>query len=268
MALTKKDLGGRVGDPRRGEGICAGSVRACGAVGQSSVEVPRGSGRRGSRRSEARDKMMTSFATEEDLAEMEASVTYMIEMARARRTQERYEGIVKEFKMFSRWIGLKGEALPAEAKTVERFVGWLEMSGSPGGFPEAVAALGAWHKDRGYVSPTENHRVRYAMKGAARIWAQSKPEGRRRDAFPMAALKDWVRAKPSKVSQLRWRRDAAMVALGMRLMLRPSELVGLRRRHVRFDERGWMWVKIVKRKNDQLGQRGEDPVEPVPGSPS
>ena len=59
-----------------------------------------------------------------------------------------------------------------------------------------------------------------------------------------------------------------MVALGMRLMLRPSELVGLRRRHVRFDERGWMWVKIVKRKNDQLGQRGEDPVEPVPGSPS
>ena len=46
--------------------------------------------------------MMTSFATEEDLAEMEASVTYMIEMARARRTQERYEGIVKEFKMFSR----------------------------------------------------------------------------------------------------------------------------------------------------------------------
>ena len=112
------------------------------------------------------------------------------------------------------------------------------------------------------------------MKGAAKIWAQSRPEGRRRDGFPIEALRFWVDTEPIGVvggkrdaaCRRRWLRDAALVGLGMRLMLRPSELVGLKRKHIRFDEKGWMWVRIEKRKNDQLGLRGEDPVEPVEGS--
>jgi hypothetical protein len=161
------------------------------------------------------------------------------------------------------------EVFPATEKTVGMFVAYLEMSGSSGGVSEALAAIAAWHKDRGMQAPIGAHRVQYAAKGAARVWAESEREGRRRDPFPIWALKKWVLGGAQsvrKISYERWVRDAAMVAVGLRLMLRPAEIAGIRRRDIRFDEKGWLWVKIKKRKNDQLGQRGWDPIEPVEGS--
>jgi hypothetical protein len=206
-------------------------------------------------------------AEPEDLQKLDARLDTLIGMARARGTQVRYEKILQEFESFAAWVG-EEKALPASEVMVRRFIAYLEMSGSPGVVGEAVAALGGWHRDRGLETPTESHMVRYAVKATKKIWAESKGEGRRRDPFPLEALREWVRCKPEGVNQQRWVRDAAMVALGLRLMLRPSELAGIRRKHIRLDGKGWLWVKIAKRKTDQLGQRGEDPIEPVKGSPT
>jgi hypothetical protein len=218
------------------------------------------------------ERLRVGRATEEEVAGLDEKVGRLVWMARARRTSERYKSVVEEFQVFSEWSGVeRGKVFPAAEKTVERFVAYLEMTGSSGGVGEALAAISAWHKDQGMPSPVGGHRIIHAAKGAARVWAEAEREGRKRDPFPVLALKRWIQRGPGAqslggVTYERWLRDAAMVAVGLRLMLRPAEIAGIRRRDVRFDEKGWLWVKIKKRKNDQLGQRGWDPIEPVEGS--
>jgi hypothetical protein len=205
-------------------------------------------------------------AEEGELQKLDERMNGLVGLARARVTQSRYDDFMKEFQMFAEWVGGGAQTLPASEEMVRRFIAYLEMTGSPGQVVEAVNAIAAWHRDRGVESPTVSHRVKYAVKATTKIWAETKGEGTRRDPFPIEALKEWVRECPKGVKRTRWVRDAAMVGVGLRVMLRPSEIVGIRLKHIRFDDNGWMWLKIAKRKNDQLGQRGEDPVEPVPGS--
>ena len=83
--------------------------------------------------------MRRSRASETELQELGSSVDKLIALARARRTQDQYNSWVEEFKVFSRWAHTDGDGLPATDRVVEKFVGWLEMSGSAGAVPEAIA---------------------------------------------------------------------------------------------------------------------------------
>lgn len=189
----------------------------------------------------------------------------LLERARQRQTNELYAGWLEELECFAGAVGI-GRALPASTKLVCRFLCFLEMTGSAAATGAAKSAISAWHSDRDLSDPCKANSVKQVLKGAARVAAESRREskGHRRDPFPLEALRRWVAKCPKGVTRRRWIRDAAMVAVGLRLMLRPSELTGLRRGDIR-EKDGWFWVKIHKRKNDQLGQRGEDPIEPVRG---
>ena len=66
-------------------------------------------------------------------------------------------------------------------------------------------------------------------------------------------------------------RDAALCALGARCMLRPSEIVGLRKGDISFrkqlggkwKEETWLYVRVKKSKTDQMCKGRTIPVEPA-----
>lgn len=189
------------------------------------------------------------------LADRRAEV---MERSRAQGTKKRYAAIWKEFVNFCEWM--KVEAEPAVDDTVADFVVWWEMTGRGGSVEQAMAAVRARHLDAGWENPCSNHKVRQAVRGIKRIGAEEGEIKEKRDPFPVAGLERWTRRRPDHISEWRWRRDAALVAVGLRCMRRPGELVELRVRDiVRKD--GVTWVLVRKSKTDQLGKGKEIPLD-------
>jgi len=94
---------------------------------------------------------------------------------------------------------------------------------------------------------------------AARLAADHKPWPKERAPFPVAALLSHV-ASP-RISSSAGFRDAALVSVGLRLMLRPGELVKLRLEDVRFEDDG-VKVRMGRSKANQKAERKPSLVEP------
>ncbi len=102
------------------------------------------------------------------------------------------------------------------------------------------------------------------------ICAQWRAEGGgapQRDPLPREALLHFARRCPSDSNDHDWRRDRALAAICVRLMLRPSEALALYMHDLVWDRdgvrRGWLWVRIAQKKNDQFGEEGLKKWTPI-----
>ena len=185
----------------------------------------------------------------------------LIAAARAPGTWKRYGSLWKAFSSFCDRQGFVAEG--ASEDTVIEFLVDLCNSGKGSSVRASLAAIKAAHVDAGLWDPTAPRQVELAAEGASRVASESKNWPRERLAFPVGAL--LVHVVSLRFSRKLGLRDAALVALGLRLMLRPSELVKLQLKDLRFVGSG-VQVRRGKSKADEKAER--KPVTIEPGSSS
>ena len=121
---------------------------------------------------------------------------------------------------FVQWCAARGDAaLPASVATVLEYVEDLEARGEPA--DDAIRAIGAAHREAGIPSPTADDHVRVA---ATRVsWRRRRPAA---STVPLEDrdLRAILDALPSGIIG---DRDRALLLVGYRGALRPSEIVAL-----------------------------------------
>lgn len=113
---------------------------------------------------------------------------------------------------------------------------------------------------------TRTKRVADAIEGAVRRTAERAAAGKEdagadeRQPLPPWVLQRFVDLGPASEDGMIWRRDAALVALGLRTLRRPSELAALKWSDIQ--QRGeLLWVTIRKSKTDQRRSGFSIPLE-------
>jgi len=126
-----------------------------------------------------------------------------------------------------------------------------------------LSAIAARHRDAELDCPI-TPAIRQAAKGLQRLAALSRDRSEAwREPFDLELLKRFVDDKPERSKRFTWLRDAALVAIGIRTMRRASELVALRRKHVKWLTDGSVRIFIRHSKTDQLNVGFWIPVEPT-----
>lgn len=110
----------------------------------------------------------------------------------------------------------------------------------------------------GKAVPTQSPSVKLVVDGAVRKWAGGKAS-RVRDAFPIEALRAHVRDGLQRDID---RRDAALVAIGLRSMRRGGERADLRIEDAFFTD-GRLRLRIRKSKVDQEARGFDVWIEPT-----
>jgi len=181
----------------------------------------------------------------------------LITAARAKSTWTRYSQIWGQFSLFC--VKFRKSALPASPSTVLDYLVHLVNAGRGGSAGAVLAAVKSEHLDSGFTDPTQQRNVRLAAEGASRIAAEKRGWPKERAPFPVAALLDHI-ASPS-FSSVSGFRDAALVSVGLRLMLRPGELIKLRLEDVKLEQDGAK-IRLGRTKADQKAERRPLLVEP------
>lgn len=249
VAKVGKDDGGVQTATRRKKGVQKRTFRLCGTMEKQAVEILSGKDT-GGRNSRVKGRKAGET--------LEVRKKLLMGKARASGTNKRYKKWWREFELFCE--GQEKAPLPAESTTVEDFLTWLEMCGRGASAEVAAAAIRATHLDRGTEDPCNTHGIRTLRKGIKRIVAEEAEEKVNREPFPVEALRKWTGSRPIGVSTWRWRRDAALVAVGLRCMRRPGELAAMRIMDARWKEDG-LWIFVRKSKTDQYGKGKLIPVD-------
>lgn len=182
-------------------------------------------------------------------SEIAAARAY-VEASRAASTQRAY---ATDWRQFSLWCRDRGAtALPASPPLVAVYLSFLAGRGrAPPSIARALAAIAYAHKRAGHVPPhrgAEGTIITDAIAGIRRSWS-AQPG--RKDA-----------ADADIVMQLLWSiegcglpalRDRALIALGMALAARRSELVALDVADLAWEPKG-LRVTIRRSKTDQESQ--------------
>lgn len=196
---------------------------------------------------------------EEDF-EDRAVVEGLLAASKAPGTWKRYQFLWGVFEQHCNGRGLC--PLPATSSTVLSFVAACSTSVTRVSALRAnLSVIKQKHQDAGFSDPTAAQEIRSAVEGALRLAAKDKAWPREREPFPVEALRSWVLTMPD-LSVFLWRRNAALVALGFRAMLRPSEIVKLRMEDVRL-EQNLALVRVGPSKADQSAKRKPIHLDPT-----
>jgi integrase len=176
-----------------------------------------------------------------------------------------YRAAWREFADFA--AGRGAAALPADRALLGRWLAARAHAGRGGGAGRALAAVRAAHLELGFADPTADAWVQRVAAGAERAAAMARPARELRAPLPVAVLTSLLAAVPGWLgvhggsaaaraapdASLLALRDAAVVALGLRLMRRAGELAALCVSDVRRLPDGTTGVTIRRSKTDQLG---------------
>ena len=208
--------------------------------------------------------------------QLQGHVEFVASKARAGCTAAAYAKLWNEVVVpFAAWQDL--EPFDLQQRDVENILVWHEMSGNAGQVERLAAAMKityAQHPDdtKGGVLPWSPlaHEI---VLGAKRIYAEEK-DSVDRHPFPMTGVEqlsaEMIRRKYP--NRMKWIRDRAMIAVGMRAIRRPAELSALQCKHIKWVpatdpkwthkeappglERSWLSIFVPKQKNDKaaIGQ--------------
>lgn len=192
-----------------------------------------------------RDALLPAVAP----GEIEATRGY-VAASRAAATRRAYEG---DWRRFGEWCRHRGApALPASPVLVAVYLSGLARAGKmPPTITRALAAIAYNHKRAGLVPP---HRaeggvvISDAMAGIRR--SREEPPDRKAAADADVVLKLLWSIKDEDLAALR---DRALIAFGMALAARRSELVALDVADLEWEPRG-VRVTIRRSKTDQEGE--------------
>jgi integrase len=197
--------------------------------------------------------------------------------ALAPSTVAAYRSAWRDFAVFAASRGVA--ALPADRALIVRWLALRADGGRGGGASRLLAAVRAAHIERGFDDPTADAWVKRVAAGAERAAVAVRPARPLRSALPVSvvaaslgAVPAWlgvhgglVAARSLPDAALLALRDVALMALGLRLMRRASELVALRLADVRDSPDGSVTVSVRRSKTDQLGVGLALPLDAVGG---
>lgn len=125
------------------------------------------------------------------------------------------------------------KAWPLEMETVEEFMAWLIHTNRPGSLKGAWTALQHHQQTRGHKAMQKSRQILKLEQKAEKVFVErgDKP----RDPFLASMAKDFCLQMNSKSRADV--RDAAIITAGMRGMLRSSEIVGLKFKHIEQEDR-------------------------------
>jgi len=171
--------------------------------------------------------------------------------ARSENTQRAYRQGVAAFVAWAETRGI--DPLPAVAPDV--VAAFLAAEDGRGLAPATVslraAAIGAMHQAANLPNPCQHPVVREVLHGIRREWAQGGGERKRADPVTPERLASMLATLDCDT--VKGKRDAALLALGLALGARRSELAALDVEHLTFDAEGVM-VRIARSKTDQTGE--------------
>ena len=151
---------------------------------------------------------------------------------------------------FARWCQDNGQdALPASPVTVGLYLTQAADSLKVSTLRLRLAAISQAHKTAGYRLETSAPEVRKVMSGIARTKGVAVSK---KDAITDAILRDAVRAYATG-SNLKAKRDRAILTVGFFAALRRSELAAINVEDVSFTDEGAI-ITLHRRKTDQEGQ--------------
>lgn len=153
-------------------------------------------------------------------------------------------------------------ACPAEPETILMFLMWENIIERSLNSRLYLTAISRYHQIKGFRDPTLNFNVQNLARKLSKQIAENKEATWPRDPLPTEALKNYVDNPPCNTPRSIWKRDCALVALGLRTMRRPSELCNLKVGDLKMVE-GICWVRINRSKTDQFAKGKFIPVDPT-----
>ena len=182
------------------------------------------------------------------------------ENRQAARAEETKRALLKNLRPWLGWCNENGhESLPANAATVERYLLYLadehpilnrakieiRKGMKPSGIAQALWAVNAYHRMKGYIAPGESESVRLAMAGIRR-----RKRAPRKQQRPFTI--DEIRRVPFP-QNIHGLRDKALLLVGFAGCFRRSELVSLLIEDIEITQYG-MRVLLRHSKTDQFGE--------------
>ena len=177
------------------------------------------------------------------------SLSTAVVRARAPSTVSKYSSWTARFSAFrSSTLLLSGGAVPSSPAVVAMWVAALAQEGlMPGTLEGAVSAVAWAHRVAAEPDPTTDAIVRLALDGAKRMNARPSQH---MDEFTVPQIQQIV-SDLVKKPRMQAIRTAAMLVVAFSCLLRPAELLALRRQDLS-DETDGIQVVIRAAKNDQL----------------
>lgn len=169
-----------------------------------------------------------------------AALAGYIDAALSDNTRRAYRSDLDDF---LRW---HAGSLPSSPETVAAYIADRAQTLSPHTIGRRLVAIGRAHTSQGFVDPTKTDLVRTVMRGIRRT--HGTPQ---RQASPLTK-RDLLTILPAP-TDLRSKRDRALVLLGFASALRRSELIALDVDDINFVERGLV-VSLRRSKTDQTGK--------------
>jgi site-specific recombinase XerD len=172
--------------------------------------------------------------------------SWLIKNSISKSTSTQYETLWEMYQGFTRKIG--EIAIPSKPKTIELFLSYL-FEIKKGSFARrAKAAISYIHIKNGMNDPTKTDTILKLVKSIEKNWAIMHRKKQIRKPFPLSALINWCKNLNSSERIMK----AALVSIGFRGMLRPSELSNLNTNSVQVYN-GKLKIKLGITKTDRTG---------------
>ena len=169
--------------------------------------------------------------------------------------------------------------MPADRITLGAWLADRAAKGKGASARRSLSAVRAAHLELGYEDPAADAWLQRVAAGAERGAAATRPARPLRAPLPLSVVSSLLKNVPEWIGVTgglaAWRtvpdpvllalRDAAMVALGFRLMRRPAETAALRVDDLADRPDGGIDVLVRRSKTDQLGVGQQSPIEPAGG---
>ena len=156
--------------------------------------------------------------------------------SKAPTTWKKYRG---EFKRFESWASTNNaSALPADARTVIRYLAFRAEQKTSAALSKASAVISAFHKMEGFSSPCSDPRISTLIEGARRVF--SKPVQQKAPLTTEMIRDLWSRETGPLATEgnLQQWKNCWLVTLMFRTCARFADVCKLKRRNFTFKKEG------------------------------
>ncbi|CAG8725424.1 20903_t:CDS:2, partial [Racocetra persica] len=160
---------------------------------------------------------------------------------------DRYWGL---YKKFCKRFDLDVESPREEG--ILAFIIWLDMMGLAPQTPRIIQVVVNSLRFEAKENFRKNLAVTQVLRAIKKETSKYKTPDWPCDPLPIEALRHYVDVPPSWADDLMYKRDIALVALGLRTMRRLGEIGDLKLKDIKWDNKAILWVRICKSKMDQF----------------
>lgn len=135
--------------------------------------------------------------------------------------EKRLQNLWNEFVIFCKTHDLP--LYPAHPKSIMSFLVWIDILSQSMKPRMYLTAISRFHQKMGYPNPTTDFNVQMLARNLMKLAATDHEAAWPRDPLPVEALRNYVNSPPANISTLIWKRDCAMIALGLRTSSRTLQ---------------------------------------------